>query len=158
MSKHRGRSLLSGALWFLPSLPGSAEGAAPCVCSPGGTAEERVSEHPSWLDLNWFFLRSALLVTGTLSVLRSEHWYFFLSSVFLCFSAVYLPWVCCVSSLPKSCVFFFFSIGIWFSLQTWWCKKWSFLGKAPRGDLITFESTLTISAFVHHLSIISESQ
>lgn len=136
MSKHRGRSLLSGALWFLPSLPGSAEGAAPCVCSPGGTAEERVSEHPSCLDLNWFFLRSALLVTGTLSVLRSEHGYFFLSSVFLCFSAVYLPWVCCVSSLPKSCVFLFLLYrDLIFPPKPSGVKN-NFLGKALRGDLI----------------------
>lgn len=84
--------------WLLGEL-------APCVCSPGGTADERVSEHPSWLDLNWFFFRSTLLVTGTLSVLRSEHWYFFLS--LLCFSAVYLLWVCCMSSLSKCRVFLF---------------------------------------------------
>lgn len=60
------------ALWS-PVISAFSAWQCACFCSPGGTADERVSEHPSWLDLNGFFFRSTLFVTGILSVLKSEH-------------------------------------------------------------------------------------
>lgn len=134
--------------WLLGELP-------LCFCSPGGTADERVSKRPPWLDLNCSFFRCTLLVTEILSVLRSEHWYFFPSSVFLCVSAVYLPWVCCMSSLSKCCIVPFLllklCLGIRFASWNLVVQKWFFWGKLLRGIwLPSMKSTIIITAFVCH--------